>query len=98
MSSLATVVWTLIFVAALAFEAWTIWGDRQEGTTLSAHVWRLRTRPVTRALLVASAAWLVYHFFFEAPSTLVVAADDWMIVATGFFGTLVRATPVSRPR
>lgn len=87
---MATWIWIALLVIGLGFEAYTIWGDKLPRTTLSAHVWALRARPFTRGLLVAAFAWLIYHFFFETPVCGGESADDWFIVATAFFATLVR--------
>jgi len=87
---MATWIWALIFIVGLSFEAFTIWGDKKPGTTLSVHVWALRAKPVTRGLLVAATAWLVYHFFFEDQFGSMTSVDDWTLVVTGFLATLVR--------
>lgn len=87
---MATWVWIILFVGGLLFEAWTIWGDKIPGTTLSVHVWGLRAKPFARAVLVAATAWLVYHFWFENDIASQTAGDDWAIVITAFLATFVR--------
>lgn len=87
---MATWVWALLFLGGLLFEFWTIWGDKTPGTTLSVHVWKLRARPFTRAVLVAATAWLVYHFWFEDTVAGKTSVDDWALVITAFLATFVR--------
>lgn len=86
----ATVVWITVFIFALAFEAYTIWWDNKPNTTLSSHVWRLRAVPFVRALLVASFAWLVYHFFYEDALASQTSVDDIALVVTAILATFVR--------
>lgn len=89
---MSTLVWSTIFLVGLGFEAYTI-VDRRRGTTLSAHVWRLRAHTATRALLVAATAWLVYHFWYEDPIAAETAVDDLAIPIVAALATLVRTTP-----
>jgi hypothetical protein len=86
----ATLVWIVVFALGIALEFFTV-HDKQKNTTASvAFFWRLRAIPVTRALLVAAFAWLVYHFFFEDAAAATTAVDDWAIVAASFLATFVR--------
>jgi tellurite resistance protein TehA-like permease len=95
--SAASMIWSSLFITGLVFEAYTIL-DRRRGTTLSAHVWRLRARAPARAVLVGAAAWIVYHFFFEDPAAAATAVDDWTIPIVGILATLVRTTPRENAR
>lgn len=92
---MATFVWIALFTLGLAFEAYTIWWDRKPRTTLSYHVWLLRAKPLARALLVGSFAWLVYHFFYEDDIAGQTSVDDIALVVTAILATFVRTD--SRP-
>ena len=86
----ATLVWSLIFGVALAVEVWTIVDQRRGNTASVSFFWRARAVPLTRALLVGTFAWFIYHFFFEWGGAMEVLVDDYTIVLSSALATLVR--------
>lgn len=76
------IVWPIILVVILAFEAKALINHIKHDT-LSEGVWWLRTRLWGRLLLFPLWSWVTYHFFIEAASMNPQSGvwwDDFLII------------------
>ncbi len=85
----ASVIWILLLVIGLVFEAYTI-VDNRNRTTASRHIWWVRGSKAGRPILVAAISWLVYHFLFEDPTAARTFVDDWAVVVAPVLALYVR--------
>jgi len=86
------VIWLVIFVVILAFEARALFSGRINDT-LSEAIWWLRARVWGRIVLFPLWSWLSYHFFIEPVSLNPQSGvwwDDFIVVGLGLLAALLR--------